>query len=701
MKFSKIYLSLFAFSPVLSLAQVPQMLDEIQVVGQRDISQYVRYNHNATTLNKDNLSKWQASSVAESLSKLSNVDIGGGSRALAQKPIIRGLGGNRVVQVIDGVRQNFDLAHRGSYFLPPSQVQEIEVIKGASSTLWGSGALGGVVAVRTPNALDLLRDGDSFGALVRQGYQSANNQSETDLSVFGATEKFDYLLQGFYNDSDNLRIGKGEKLPSSALNQRGLSAKLGWQINDSHRAELSHRTTQSKQTAPSNNEMRDEYTIEAFMPVATACHRSGNCNIGELYSGLGGISYLSAQKVVNHSTALNYYLNPSDNPYLNTQFTVYRNQVTEKETRLANELIKDRTDLKTYGFNLKNSSNLAGLSLTYGVDYYQDRAEVTRGKTATEVHRPDDYTAKADVVGVYLLGHLPVLNEKLIISPSLRYDRYANKGDTKQTESEWSPALALTWKATNWLDLTARYNQAFRAPSLQEKYSSGTHFGFGSGMRALNSVFVANPDLKPEKAQNKEISANFHWDNFVFNATYFQNDVKDFIELHTYSSGRYAALARFMPGIDSFVDSSQYRNVADARLRGFELDAQYKLGALILASNYGQTHGKDKATGEALENIVANKLGFAVDYEVVKDKFNLGARVTRYWAQHRVSADHQTYAGYTLTDLTATFAPKAGEWKNIRLDLALENLFDKKYQPAFSLMEGSGRNVKANVSYYF
>ena len=89
--------------------------------------------------------------------------------------------------VIYGVRQNFDLAHRGSYFLPMSLIQEIEVIKGPSSTLWGSGALGGVVAMRTPNALDLLKNNDKFG-FIRQGYQTANNLSERDVSVFAAKQ---------------------------------------------------------------------------------------------------------------------------------------------------------------------------------------------------------------------------------------------------------------------------------------------------------------------------------------------------------------------------------------------------------------------------------------------------------------------------------------------------------------------------------
>ncbi len=101
--------------------------------------------------------------MAAALKALPNVDVQGGARAIVQKPSIRGLSDNRIVQVIDGVRQNFDLAHRGSYFVPMSLIQEIEVIKGPSSSLWGSGALGGVVAMRTPNALDLLKNNDKFG----------------------------------------------------------------------------------------------------------------------------------------------------------------------------------------------------------------------------------------------------------------------------------------------------------------------------------------------------------------------------------------------------------------------------------------------------------------------------------------------------------------------------------------------------------
>ncbi len=147
---------------------------------------------------------------------------------------------------------------------------------------------------------------------------------------------------------------------------------------------------------------------------------------------------------------------------------------------------------------------------------------------------------------------------------------------------------------------------------------------------------------------------------------------------------------------------SQYQNIANARLSGIELQAQYQTERLTLFTNYGSTKGRDKDSGEALSNIAASKIGVGADYALVKDKFTVGATITHYAAQHRVPKDHAvTYPSYILTDLRATYAPLKGEWKNLRLDFALENLFDRKYQPAFSLMEGTGRNAKISAVYSF
>lgn len=706
MRFSKLSLAIATTLVAANVLAQSTELDSINVIATRDPS---RFAYTPEKQSKDSLLSKQATSVAAALEDIPNVDIRGGSRSIAQKPNIRGLSDNRVVQVIDGVRQNFDLAHRGSYFLPMSLIQEIEVIKGPSSSLWGSGALGGVVAMRTPNALDLLKNNDKFGVKIRQGYQTANNLSETDASVFAANDKFDVLLSGFYNNADNLRIGKGNKLNNTAYKQFGGLAKFGWQINDANRVELSHRETRFKQTAPSNNEAKNEFTNEQIIGEIKEFHRKNRQatqqQIEAFYAGLiprfGSVSYLSDQQIPDQSTVFNYYLTP-DNPYLNTHIALYNNKTIEKEQRKVSG-VKDQTKLTTRGINLRNSSELSHISFVYGVDYMRDKISTERGTNNNDAQfRAEPYNANSNTTGVYLIAHIPLFGEKLLLSPSVRYDHYDTSSKTvKYKDKHLSPATKLTWKVTNWLDFTAKYNEAFRAPSMQERFVSGSHFGADVASQYLVNKFVANPNLRPETAKNKEITANLHFDSlfkqgdkFKIEATYFRNDVKDLINLKTFNNSN--GNKRLLP------ENSQYQNIANARLSGVELQAQYQTERLTLFTNYGSTKGRDKDSGEALSNIAASKIGVGADYALVKDKFTVGATITHYAAQHRVPKDHAvTYPSYILTDLRATYAPLKGEWKNLRLDFALENLFDRKYQPAFSLMEGTGRNAKISAVYSF
>lgn len=716
MRFSKLSLAIATTLVTANALAQSVELDSINVIATRDPS---RFAYTPEKQSKDSLLSKQATSVAAALEDIPNVDIRGGSRSIAQKPNIRGLSDNRVVQVIDGVRQNFDLAHRGSYFLPMSLIQEIEVIKGPSSSLWGSGALGGVVAMRTPNALDLLKNNDKFGVKIRQGYQTANNLSERDVSVFAANDKFDVLISGFYNNADNLRTGKGNKLNNTAYKQFGGLAKFGWQINDANRVELSHRETRFKQTAPGNNEVENELTNEQIKDQITEYHKQSNGSppktkpsksLEEFYSGvktrLGSVSYLTDQQIPDQSTVFNYYLTP-DNPYLNTHIALYNNKTIEKEQRKVSG-VKDQTKLTTRGINLRNSSELSHISFVYGVDYMRDKIRTERGTNDKDAKfRAEPYNANSNTTGVYLIAHIPLFGEKLLLSPSVRYDHYDTSSKTvKYKDNHLSPATKLTWIVTNWLDFTAKYNEAFRAPSMQERFASGAHFGASiiGGREEINK-FIANPNLRPETAKNKEITANLHFDSlfkqgdkFKIEATYFRNDVKDFINLKIFNDANTSknANTRLLP------TNSQYQNITNARLSGIELQAQYQTERLTLFTNYGSTKGKDKDSGEALSNIAASKIGVGVNYALVKDKFTVGATVTHYAAQRRVPKDHSvTYPSYILTDLRATYAPLKGEWKNLRLDFALENLFDRKYQPAFSLMEGTGRNAKISAVYSF
>lgn len=709
-KFSPIYLALLSFIPFPSYAE--GTLEAIEVIALRDATEYAKNQTNVVGLNLTQLNQTQAMSVAQTVAQSPNISIDGGSRTLAQKPIIRGLSGTRVVQVIDGVRQNFDLEHRGSYFLPPSTLAQVEVVKGPSSTLWGSGALGGVVAMRTLNAFDLLKNNEKWGILVKQGYQSANSLSETQVAAYAANEKFDVLLQGFRNKNSNLRLGKNlDELPYSGLTQQGGLFKAGWQVSEAQRLELNLRQTLSKQLSPANNEMYEPYTPQDFYNYIVNTMRTG----GKVdYSEAGGTTDLADQKVIDNGLSLRYLFNP-ESALINGELTLYTNRTKETEQNQRTKA-NDETLYETKGINLRNTSEFENAAFIYGVDFYQDHIKTKRERKAndgncvnsktvgcvdlgTAKYRPNPYDAKANVWGAYLLSHIK-LGNVWTLSPAVRFDSYTSKESKGESynKTHISPSITLSYQPISWLDIHLKYNEAFRAPSLQERYVSGYHFGYD---RRLVTTFEPNPELKAEVARNKELNINFHWqdiwkkeDSLKFTTALFQNDVKDFIHLEVIKSLSY--------GNTTIPQAFQYRNVQNARLRGLELTAEYQTPIWSMYANYGMLRGKDRQTGEYLENINADKITLGGSYIVVADKFNVGARVNHYFAQTRLpSKAKQPYPSYTLVDLTASYAPKQGEWENLRIDFAIENLFDKAYIPAFSLTPGAGRNVKISLGYQF
>ncbi|MEL6919532.1 MAG: TonB-dependent receptor plug domain-containing protein, partial [Pseudomonadota bacterium] len=118
----------------------------------------------ASVVEGEALEERQADTFEELIGDVPGVQIDGGPRGISQEPNIRGFEDEQVVLRIDGGRLNFNQAHRGRFFLDPDIVQRVEVVRGGGSTLFGSGAIGGVIAIDTKDASDLLLDGQTTGA---------------------------------------------------------------------------------------------------------------------------------------------------------------------------------------------------------------------------------------------------------------------------------------------------------------------------------------------------------------------------------------------------------------------------------------------------------------------------------------------------------------------------------------------------------
>src|SRR3546814_4144610 len=128
-----------------------------------------------SVVTRDEMERRQARSLDDLLRDMPGVELDGGPRITAVQPSIRGMGGERVLIRIDGARQNFESGHRGRVFLDPEVLERVDVLRGPASTLYGSGAIGGVIDFTTRDASHFLEPGETCGARVGTGYQSTGD----------------------------------------------------------------------------------------------------------------------------------------------------------------------------------------------------------------------------------------------------------------------------------------------------------------------------------------------------------------------------------------------------------------------------------------------------------------------------------------------------------------------------------------------
>jgi hemoglobin/transferrin/lactoferrin receptor protein len=662
---------LLLFSPLLSSnshAQTPLEMEEIKITATRNAEQSETQSRNITVIDKPEIDQIQATSVPQTVAHLPNVTLSGGPRDDVQNVNIRGLGDNQVLQLVDGVRQNFISGHRPTYFLDPELIKSVEVVKGPSSALWGSGALGGLISQNTIHAADLLGTQD-FGGFIKQGYHSNSDKWLTTTTLAGRMDSFDGLVSGFYRDGNEIELGNGENLEGSTSRDKGVMAKVDWFIDDAQTATFNLRSSEVNGEIPSNGAA--EIDSSNFM-----IHRKNK---------------------TDHAS-VDYRFN-KDSDWLNAQFMLYWNNTEMQEYRLSDRR-DDNTEIETLGLNLNNRIELGNISFIYGVDGYQDKLTSSRGG----LNRPTPPKATTEVWGAFTEVLIPFA-EAWRLELGGRYDYFSTEAknlNNDRSDNAFSPSVALVWQTTDKLNLTLRFDEAFRAPTAEELYTTGTHFCITSS--ACNS-FIPNADLKPEESQNIEFIADFNTQNvftqqdrFGINAALFYNNIDNFIE-QTVDNPVFSSLP-FPPFFSIDAGHTTYNNIDDARLKGFELTFNYGLNDFTAALSYGQTRGEDKQTGEELAGIPADKWVLDLSQRFFSRSVKTGLRVSHIQAQNLTpSTDTKNYDRYTLADIYATWEPDT--MPNFKFDLIVNNLTDQYYLVAFQELYMPGRDVRLAVRYQF
>ncbi len=603
-------------------------------------------------------------SVADVLRFQPNISVEGGPRAGSQTVNIRGLGGNKVLQTIDGARLSFESGHRPSYYLDPELLRNVEALRGPASSLWGSGALGGVIAQNTLEPTDMLGERD-LGGFVRTGFNGNNEQLTTTLALAGRAERVDWLVSGYYRDSDDVELGNGDTLQDSATEDYGVLAKVNWAIAEHHDLQFNVRANDVDGSVPANGTAEPNETSNFILDRDS--------------------------ETINASVRWQY--NPESN-LINTRVLGYWNSIDIDESRVSDGRA-DNTQLDEYGINLLNVSELGWANLALGADIYTEEFEAER----SGVFRPAPPEATTDVWSAYARAEIP-LAEQWRLDLGVRYDDFSTEADNlddERSEDDVSTSAALVWTATDWATLSLRYDEAFRAPTAEELYTTGTHFCIFPG---FCNTFVPNPELDPEQAANVELVGQFNFtdtlgaDRIDIQASVFQNEVDDFIE-------QIVTDPVFGPFGDA--GTTNWVNVDQATLEGFELQGTYQRNSLVFKLAYGQTRGEDDNTNEDLTNVPADTLIADLSYGFLQNSVIAGVRVTDASSQRRTNfpgnEDGSAFDSYTITDLYATWQPAA--LPGLKFDLNINNIEDDFYTRAWDQVPEAGREVILFARYSF
>ncbi|MBL8653644.1 MAG: TonB-dependent receptor plug domain-containing protein, partial [Alphaproteobacteria bacterium] len=192
-----------------------------------------------SVINREEIERRQPQSIDDLVKDMPGVETNGVPRNSVRQFTVRGLSDERVVLRVDGVRNNFNAGHRGRVFLEPDLLKSMDVSRGPGALLFGSGALGGAVNMRTVDAEDILKPGANFGGRARVGYQT--NNSSRLASLTSATRGYGGEVVGNVTrrTNGNYTDGRGIDIPYSGDEVWSGLLKGGYDVGNGHKIGIS------------------------------------------------------------------------------------------------------------------------------------------------------------------------------------------------------------------------------------------------------------------------------------------------------------------------------------------------------------------------------------------------------------------------------------------------------------------------------
>lgn len=648
---------------------------------------------------------------------------GGGS------PMIRGFATNRLIYTVDGVRMNTAIFRGGNIQnvinLDNFSTEGLEVLFGPGSVMYGSDAIGGVMAYKTltPQLSTDNKPNVQGSALFR--FASANTEKTGHFDVNVGFKKWAMLTSISYSDFDDLK--QGSKGPDEYIKPYHVQRIDSQDVVVTQRNSLLQVPTAYSQL---NIMQKIRYTPTKHVDIQYGFHYSVTSSYGRydrhnrMRNGLPRYAEwdYGPQKWMMNMLAVEY--NKANIAFDKVAFR-FAHQLFE-ESRIDRSLNNNERNtqaekVNAYSANLDFTKKIKQKNtLFYGVEYVYNKVkstgELTDISTNKIVEGPSRYPQSTwQSIGLYITDEYRLL-PKLTLTAGLRYSHYvlnANFDTTfypfpfteaKITKGAVLGSLGLAYKPMSNFVIHANFGTGFRAPNVDDV---GKVFDSEPG-----TVTVPNPNLKPEYAYNVDLGVT----------KIFANRIK--IDITAYYTHLKNAMVRrdfTLNGNDSIMydgtlsQIQAIQNAAKAYVWGVQAGVEIKLPLnFYIASDVNIQKGKEELDNGNLSPLRHAAPWFGVSRIKYKYKgllLELNAQYSGGFFNDQLAEEEKGKTEiYAIDDIGRVYSPGwytlnfKGSYqinKNFMVTAGVENLTDIRYRPYSSGISAAGRNFIVSAKAMF
>ena len=679
--------------------------ESLTVVGTRTERSFDEVAATVSVATAEDVERRLVRNIADLVRFEPGVTVAGGGRYGLDGFTIRGIGGNRVLTLVDGVRVPDEFSF-GPFlssrrdFVDVDSLSRAEIARGPISALYGSDALGGVVAFTTKGPEDYVGGDRRRHVEVKAGHSGADDSLVGAVTAAAGGDRLSGLLhyterQGHERDNggDAGGTGPGRERPDpQSIDTANLSAKVTFAPTDAHRLTVGVDSYRNE----TDTRILSDYDVSVF---GTTVDRRDARDARDRDRWSFGYRFTGATPIAD-SVRMVVYGQQSETEQATLEARTTRSRAPQTRTRDSQyeQEIRGAYVQLDKAFEVGASRHF----VTYGVDYYEtDNLSVRHGATFDAGGAPvrEFYPyptrgfppTKVVQAAALVQDEIALLDGRLLLSPGVRFDRFdadtnpdavyfgGNPGSPPPedySDSEVTAKIGAVWAAGRGVSLFARYSEGFRAPPYDD-----VNVGFTNFLGGYKTI--SNPDLASERSQGMEAGLRWLGDAGQVRVSVFRNDYDDFIE--SFAVAPAFGATRGVDPTDGLL-TFQSVNRAKVRIDGAELSALLDVAAwraglpdLTLRASVAWARGEDQDSGEPLNTIEPLTAVLGLGYDAPGGRWGTELLWTLVGGKDVSDIDagmpRKPTAGYGILDLLGhlRFTDR------VRLHLGLFNLTDRTY----------------------